>query len=158
MPMMNNRGWNIPSAPTEQPRAQTQVGIVAEGEEHFVEAAGFFEDLAMVQSRAGVRPKNFFRFVILTNVGFHCAPAAILTIPIDEMAGLVDHARRASKKNFAGEHTDPPGGITTANQFRQPIRFRNGITVEESDPFASGLRECQVIPFAEAAVVRKQDG
>src|SRR5437868_1330057 len=133
MPMMNDRGWNIPRAPAEQPRAQTQVGIVSEGEESFVEAAGLFEDLAMVKSRARVGPQNFFRFVVLTRVGFHCAPAAILSIPVDEMASLVDDIRRALKKNFAGEHTDAARRIAITNQFRQPVRFRNGVTVEQSD-------------------------
>ena len=83
---------DIPRFPAEKPGSQTEIGIVTEGKEAFVESSGFLENLAMVKRCASVRPENLFRTVLLSNVLLHGAPAAILTIPIDQMSSLVDDA------------------------------------------------------------------
>src|SRR5438046_363610 len=109
MPMVDDGGWHVPGGPSQKARAQAEVRIVAEGEKRLVEAAGLLENLAMVKSGTGIRPEDFFRFVILADVGLHRSPASILPIPINQMAGLVDDAMRVLKKDFAGEHTDAMG-------------------------------------------------
>src|SRR5690348_3135542 len=153
MPMVDDGGWHIPGGPSQKARAQAEVRIIAERKKRLVKAAGLLEKFAMVKSGAGIRPEDFFRFVILADVGLHRSPAAILPIPINQMAGFVDDALRVLKQDFAGEHADAMGEIAIANQFLEPIRFRDGIGIEQRDPLASRLCKGQVVRLAEAAVI-----
>src|SRR5205809_1017438 len=100
MTMVNNSRWNVPCAPSKQACTQAQIRIITKSEKRLVETAGFLEDFAMVKSGAGIRPKDFFGVVVLADVRLHCASAAILAVPVNQMAGFVDHALRFLKQNF----------------------------------------------------------
>src|SRR5262249_33182357 len=111
MPVTHDCRRHIPRFPAEKPGSQTEIGIVAEGEEAFVESSGFLENLAMVKRCASVRPEDLFRTVVLSNILLHCAPAAILAVPIDQMSGLVDDARPALKQYLAAQHANSAASI-----------------------------------------------
>src|SRR2546423_283085 len=102
--VINNGSRYIPSGPTQQPRTQTKVRIITEREEGLVETPCFLKNFAVVQGSTSIRPKDLLRFVVLTDVGFHCASATILAIPVDEMARLVDDPWWVLEKDLARQH------------------------------------------------------
>src|ERR1051326_5683482 len=157
MTMVNNCRWNVPRAPSKKACTQAQIRIITKSEKRLVEAARLLEDLAMVKSSAGIRPQDFFRFIVLAHVRLHCAPAAILAVPVNQMARFVDHAFRVLKEDFAGEHADAARRVAITNQLLQPVRFCNCVSIEKRDPFAACLGKREVIRFTETAVIRKQD-
>ena len=148
---------HVPGLPAQQPGSNPQVRVVAVGEERLVEAACLLEQLPVIQSRAGVRPEDFLRPVILACVRFHGAAAAILAIPVDEVACLVDYARRVVKQDLAGQHPDPALHVTVPQQLFQPCGIGDRIVVEKSDPFSARTSERQVVGAAETGVAWQQD-
>src|SRR5262249_2415051 len=144
MTMVNNGRWNVPGGPSEQSCTQPEIRIVAKSEECLVETTGLFKNPAMVKGCAGVRPENFLGFIVLANVSLHCASAAILAVPINQVARFVNDALGILKQDFAGEHSNAASRVAISDQFLKPIRFRNSIAVKQSDPLTAGLLECQV--------------
>src|SRR5690242_13418433 len=117
MLVINDCRWDIPGGPTEQPRTKSKISIVTEREESLVETTRLFKNSTMIKGGTSVGPKDLFRFVVLADIAFHCSSAAILSIPVNQMTGFVDHAWRALKKDFARQHANAAGGITIPNQF-----------------------------------------
>src|SRR5262245_47345885 len=120
MAMVNHSRWNIPGTPTEKPRAHAEIGVVAECEERFIETAGFFEDLPVIHRGACIGPKDFFRPVVLSDVGFHRASAAVLPVPVDQMSDFVDNVGRILKKDLAREHSHSLRCVAVSNELFEP--------------------------------------
>src|SRR5690242_21888452 len=82
----------IPALPAGDAGAQSQLGIVAIGEEVLVEAADAVEHGFAVHSRRAVRPEHLFFAIELTAVGRAGSPSAILSVGKDQVSGLIDAA------------------------------------------------------------------
>src|SRR5262245_3574441 len=116
MAMVNHSCWYVPRAPAQQPCAHAEVRVVTESEESFIETARLLEQLTVIERGAGIRPQNLLWAIILPNVCFHCAAAAVLSVPVDQVAGFVDNLWGILKENLARQHSYAFCGIAVSNQ------------------------------------------
>src|SRR4029453_17289884 len=115
---MDNGRRHVPGFPAQKPRAHPQIGIVPEGEEFLVKAPGLFEDFSVIESGARIWPEGLFRPFELTDIRRLASAPAILAIPVNQMAHLIDDVSRILEQDLAGEHSDPRVELTIAHHFR----------------------------------------
>src|SRR5262249_43472019 len=144
MTMVNHSCWNVPRTPAQEPCAHAEVRVVTESKESFIETAGLLEQLTVIERCARVRPEDLLRPIILPNICFHCAAAAVLSVPVDQVAGFVDNFGGILKKNFACQHSYAFGGIAVLDQLFQPIRLSNSISVQKCNPLAACAGETKI--------------
>src|SRR5712692_4652120 len=102
----NNRSRNIDTAPPGYARAQTQLGIVSISEQILVESANRVEHFATVHSGAAIGPQRFFQVVVLADVGFAAATAAILSIGIYQVACFIDPLGIFPNQDLRSRHAE----------------------------------------------------
>src|SRR5678816_1386810 len=153
---MDDGRRHVPRFPPQESRAHSEIGVISKGEEVLVEATGLFKDLSVIQRGAPIRPESLFRLFELTDIRRLTPSSSILAVPIDQVAGLIDDVLRILQQDLAREHADAPVRITVAHHLREPLRFCDGIRVEQRDPLAPGVGEGNVVSLTESRIGRKE--
>src|ERR1700735_2354984 len=143
---------DIETAPAGDAGAQTELRVVAEHEEVFVESADLVEHGFAVHGGGAIRPEALLDAVILAAIDLAGAAAAVLAIGGDEMANLVDAARIFVHQHLGGRHADIRRRAEGASQGRQEVRLRLGVVVQKSDEAAVRGGKRLVVGGAESAV------
>src|SRR5258708_20205085 len=152
--MMPHHGARrIKAQPPRDTRAQTEFGIVAICEKIFVEAADLLQHRFAVHWTAPVGPEASLFGVELSGVQRAAAAPGILPIGEHQVPGFIDARRVFPYQHLGARHPDLGTRGAGALQFRQPVRFRLGVVVEQGDEVAARGGNTLVVGRAEAAVL-----
>ncbi len=142
----------IDTFPTRNPGPHPKFSIVTIGEEVFIKAADAVEHGFAVHGGAPVGPQDFFHAVELASI--HCPRAAptILTIRINEMAGLIDPAWILIDQNFRSGHPHRRLFHKNSLQSGEPVRIGLGVVIEQRDEVAARGRYALIVGGAEPSI------
>ena len=151
--MINDRRRHIPARPSRQAPAQSDIGIVAVGEEGFVKPANLIQHCPPIQRRSAVREQHILGRVVLPAIGLPRASSMIQAVQINQMPRLVDAPSIAMHQNLAGAHTDSRAGLHRRHQLFKPSRMRLGIVVQRSNVAAARHGDSRIAASGESPVL-----
>ena len=150
--MMNHRVWEVEAGVTRELQAEIEVKVFHVGKEIFVETADSFIGGSRVNACGGAGRKDMF----LVGVGL-AEWFGVVATP-GKTAGMVDVPLAVQGLRVCG--LDEPGGKEVAGMVKaglmdifKPVRFWEGIRVEQDDIVAFGVLGSEVVAAGEAEIL-----
>jgi hypothetical protein len=152
--MTDHGGGDVEAVPACDTGPESQFGVIGVCKKILVKTSDPVEHLAAIHRRASIGPQNLFDAVILTMVDLARSSSPILTVEVDEVAGLVNTPGILINQDLGRRHPDVRPIYKSGSQRFEPSRFRLRVIIQQRDKFALRGREPLVVCRAKSNVAR----